>query len=94
MNEIVFDSSTIVITERSSIRVSGISSVDSFDSIQISASTCNGEILVIDGDSLTVKDVNLDKGILEAEGKINGVNYYERNPAKRSFGIKGLFGSK
>ena len=86
--------SGIVAEGRKYIKVFSILSVDSFDEFQISVSLKDGDYLVIDGSSLSVKDVNLDKGMLEAEGVINGLNYYEKNPEKKSSGIKGIFGLK
>ncbi len=84
----------VVLSERSHVKISGIASVDSFDEFQISATTTKGEYVVIDGNGMSVKDVNLDKGVLEAIGNIDGINYYGKNPVKRSSGFKGLFGIK
>ena len=84
----------ITIDGRKSIKVFSIFTVDSFDENQISVTLKDGECLVIDGTSLQVRDVNLEKGIVEAEGTINGVNYYVNNPVKRSGGIKGFLGIK
>lgn len=84
----------VVLSERSHVKISGIASVDSFDELQISATTNKGECIVIDGSGMSIKDVNLDKGVLEAVGNIDGINYYDKNPVKRSAGFKGLFGIK
>ena len=76
------------------VKICSVTSVDSFDEFQISLTLKDGECLVIDGMSMSVKDVNLDSGIVEAEGEISGLNYYDKNPVKRSGFLKGLFGFK
>lgn len=55
--------------------VTGIVSVDSFDENGISATTASGESIVAEGSDVTVTDVNLEKGQLEAEGNFTGIFY-------------------
>ena len=84
--------SSINLINRSKIVVSGVASVDSFDANVISATTVDGDTLVIEGEELSVTDVNLEVNKLEAVGKITGMFYYE---ARRKNGIlKGLFGGR
>lgn len=80
----------ISIQNRSKILVTGIKSVDSFDETVICATTCDDISLVVEGTELEVRDVNLEKGILEAHGVFNGLYYNESTASKRS--LWGLFG--
>lgn len=84
--------SNINLINRSKIVVSGVVSVDGFDANAISATTVDGDILVIEGEELSVTDVNLESNKLEAVGRISGMFYYE--PRRKNGILKGLFGRR
>ena len=86
-------SQDISIANRSSVTVSGIKSVNSFDENQISVITENDEMLYIEGKELSVKEINLDNGIVEAFGKVYAVYYEDGAKVNRSFFNK-IFGNK
>ena len=65
----------ILIYNRSKISISGIKSVDSFDESFISMTTDQDEHLVIEGSGLTVSDVSLDSGKVDAVGYVSGAFY-------------------
>lgn len=75
----------ILIYNKSKISITGIRSVDSFDESFISMTTTDEQRLVVEGNGLTVSDVNLDSGKVDAVGNISGV-FYE-STVKNSTGI-------
>ena len=84
----------VSLKNRKEIRISGITSVDSFDEYRICATSCDGMGIVVDGLSLAIKEVNLDECFVEAVGDIQGF-FYESGIKKTKVGfIKGLFGAK
>ena len=83
---------SISLINRNKLVVSGIVSVDSFDETRICATTVDGENLVVEGEDLSVTDVNLENFKFEALGKVFGIFYYE--PHKKVGLFKGMFGSK
>jgi len=70
----------VVMEERSSLSVSGVEEVDSFDENTISLSTCQGA-LVIRGENLHIEKLSLDGGDLRLEGSIDSLTY-EENKSK------------
>ncbi|MBE6681778.1 MAG: hypothetical protein E7600_05815 [Ruminococcaceae bacterium] len=80
----------ISILNRCKILITGIKSVDSFDENIICATTADDVSLIVEGSGLEVCDVNLVKGVIEANGVFNGLYYNESTSVKKSFW--GLFG--
>lgn len=67
---------SITIDKRESFLASGIIDVLSFDEDSVIADTNDG-ILIIKGSNLHINRLNLEKGDLQLEGKINSVTYEE-----------------
>ena len=67
---------------REGIRISGVSDVISFDEGGVSLETLCGN-MAVEGEELHVRTLNTDEGIVEIDGKINGVYYYESKPVKK-----------
>ena len=82
----------INITDRRKIELTGIKAVDSFDEFTISLSVICGK-LVIEGDGLNITVLDLDKGIVAAEGTVTAVIYTEEN-VKRTGLFSKMFGGK
>ncbi len=76
---------SIVIKDRKSIVVTGISSVDSFNETTIVATSLSEDTVVVEGNGLKLCDVNLDNFLFEAEGNITAVFYDEKISVKKSF---------
>lgn len=85
------EQSNIVISGRHSITVTGVSSVDTFDEECIVASLYDTTTLCIEGEGMSIKDVNLEKGILEASGLVTSLYYLGEKRQKSSF-LKRVFG--
>jgi sporulation protein YabP len=72
-----------VLEERSSLSISGVEEVDSFDENTITLSTCQGA-LIIRGENLHIEKLSLDGGDLRLEGSIDSLTY-EENKSKGGF---------
>ncbi len=77
---------SLILDNRRSISVIGVSDVDSFDEQTVVAYTSIG-ILTIKGENLHINSLNVDTGDLSIEGKINSIYYSENqsNSGKNLF---------
>lgn len=74
---------------RKSLVLSGVRSVDSFDSEEFLLETEMGYLL-IKGENLHLRSLNLEQGQVSIEGKINEVGYLDNyRPGEK---VKGFFG--
>ena len=64
----------LVVERRESAHISGVLDVISFDEAQVICETDMG-VLILTGFNLHVKSLNLESGILEIFGGIEGINY-------------------
>ena len=88
-NKEVEKQSKIVICNRETLSVTGISKVISSTDKLISV-IINGKTMAIEGENLTVNELNLQTGILNASGKISSLKY---TAEKQKDGlIKRIFG--
>ena len=80
-------SHNLTLIKRNKLNVTGIQSVDSYDDYSISATTIEGEQLYIDGDGISLMDVNLENKCFEASGNFISIQYSSERSKVRS----GLF---
>lgn len=64
----------VIMTNRSSLLISGIEDVESFDEDQVIAYTVDG-IMTIKGVDFKINRLNVDIGELEIEGDIDSIAY-------------------
>lgn len=83
---------SITVTDRASIELTGILSVDSFDEFTITLNVSSGK-LMIEGENLKIGVLDLEKGKVSAEGRINAVYYTDGSPAESGF-LTRLFGRR
>ena len=76
----------IMMEERSSLTVSGVSDVERFDENEIVMSTSKGT-LVVTGENLHIEKLSLDGGDLKVEGDIDALTY-EESRRERSGGLR------
>ena len=81
------------ITDRRRIELTGIKAIDSFDEYSVVLTVSCGK-LTVEGEQLGVTVLDLDKGIVCAEGHINAVIYSDRIDGERHGFLSGLFGGK
>ena len=72
----------LVIEERRSLTVTGVTDVERFDEASILLSTSKGT-MVVTGENLHIEKLALDGGDLKVEGEIDGVSYEEEQPVGR-----------
>jgi len=82
-------SGNITLLARKVLTTDGVIDVLSFDDGLVSLSTSLG-LLVVEGEELHVKKMDMEAGIVSLEGKIYGVYYTD----ERSSHKKGLFGRR
>lgn len=73
----------MILEERKSLTVTGVSDVDSFDEQTVVAYTDLGE-LTVKGSSLHIEKIDLDAGELAIEGEISSLSYSDRPGGKGS----------
>lgn len=74
----------IMLEERSSLTVSGVSDVERFDENEIVMSTSRG-VLVVTGENLHIEKLSLDGGDLRVEGEVDALSYEEGGPKREGF---------
>lgn len=79
----------IVICNQSTISLNGISKVISSTEKLISV-VMNGKVMAIEGEDLTVNELNVETGILTANGKVNSLKFTTEK--QKDSLIKRIFG--
>lgn len=77
---------SLILDNRKSLSISGVSDVDSFDEQSITVYTAIGD-LTIKGKDLHINTLNIETGDLQVNGKIDSLIYSESNQPLN----KGLF---
>jgi sporulation protein YabP len=72
----------IVLTDREDMIIDGVSNLGSFDEKEVVVETEQG-LLVVKGEGLNIKQLNLDKGCVSLEGTIKSVSYDDEVKVKK-----------
>lgn len=85
-----YDRHEITMLNRELLQVSGVVHVESFDAQEFVLDTAYG-LLVIRGDNLHIKTLNLENGLVAIEGTIFDIGYFNEKatPTQKA---KGIFG--
>ena len=83
MTENTYGNFTVI--NRKSIDISGVESLDSFDEYSINLSV-KDSVLTVEGENLSITTLDLERGKVLAEGKINGI-YYSDSKAPSGNGM-------
>ena len=83
----------INITDRRKIELTGVKSVDSFDEGLITLTVSCGR-LTVEGEGMNITVLDLDRGVICAEGVINAVLYSDMAGAGEKGMFSRLFGGK
>ncbi len=78
---------SVILQDRATLELSGVTDVDSFDENEISLYTTLGE-MVIRGKSLHVNTMNVDTGDMQIDGDIRSIVYGDKDRKKKT----GLWG--
>lgn len=80
----------LVLNSREKLSINGIKEIISFDESNVNIKTLLGE-LSIEGSNIHINILNIDKGELELQGKITGLNYCDRYDSERSSLLSKIF---
>lgn len=72
----------LCIKDRRSMTISGVKEILSFDEQSVHLLTVGGD-LAVDGDGLRVKVLDVERGNVSLEGRIDGISYLEEAPSER-----------
>ena len=79
----------LTLKERSSLTISGIEHIYSFNDKKVELRTSAGE-MIIEGENLDMDKLSLDENVISIEGTINSIVYSKERKPQESF-IKRLF---
>jgi len=79
---------TLSLDSRSSLSVTAVDDVISFDETLVSLSVGESQ-LNISGDGLSIKNLSIENGELTVNGNITAILYFDDTPRKKRFGIFG-----
>ena len=75
---------SITLKDRSSLVISGIEHIYSFNDKKVELRTSAGE-MVIEGENLDMSKLSLDENIISVEGTINSIVYSKERKPQESF---------
>ena len=81
---------SVSIKDRSSISITGVTEVISFDDSSIVLKTAQGG-MAIEGSSLKIDRLSVENGELSADGKIDSVYYFSVSKKEKSGILRGMF---
>ena len=93
-NEIGIGLHSVTLKSRKYLVITGVKSLDSYDDAHVVVSVGADLSLTVEGVGISVKDVNIDKEILEAEGDFSSFYYDENKTIERVNFFGRLFGKK
>ena len=79
---------TLSLDSRSSLSVTAVDDVISFDETLVSLSVGDSQ-LNISGDGLSIKNLSIENGELTVNGNITAIVYFDDTPRKKRLGIFG-----
>lgn len=83
----------ITVTDRKSIELTGIRSVESFDEFTITLTVSCGT-LTVEGENLSIGVLDLEKGRVSAAGCINAVYYADSGAPQKGGVLSRVFGKR
>ena len=70
------------VKDRHSLTVNGVKEIVSFDEQSVRMLTLGGD-LTVDGEGLRVKVLDVERGCVALEGRIDGINYLDEEPREQ-----------
>ena len=80
---------SISLKERSSLVISGVDHIYSFNDKRVELLTSAGR-LIVEGESLDMSKLNLEESIISVEGTVNSLNYVKAKKTEEKF-LKKVF---
>ena len=84
-NRVRYRNQNIIVEDRENMTVTGVEQVESFIENTIVLTTIKGG-MIIKGEDLNISKLNLDDGNVKIQGKINGINYSNKETPKNIMG--------
>ena len=84
-NRVRYRNQNIIVEDRENMTVTGVEQVESFNENTIVLTTIKGG-MIIKGEDLNISKLNLDDGNVKIQGKINGINYSNKETPKNIMG--------
>ena len=78
----ILSTHSLMLENRQNGRITGVKDIKSFDEKEILLFTQAGK-LVIEGEQLHVKQLDLEKGEVDLEGKVDSLTYLSKNTDNR-----------
>lgn len=78
----ILSTHSLMLENRQNGRITGVKDIKSFDEKEILLFTQAGK-LVINGEQLNVKQLDLEKGEVDLEGKVDSLTYLSKNTDNR-----------
>lgn len=72
----------LTLVDREELTIDGVSSLGSYDEKEIVMETEQG-VLIIKGEGLNIKQLNLEQGNIIIEGTVKGIHYEEESRQKK-----------
>ena len=91
MDEKLKRTHSLKLENRSGLKLTGVTDVDSFNEESVIAYTDYGS-LTVSGENLNVKELNLSNGTLEVEGEVTAMIYSSKTSKEKGI-FKRLFGA-
>lgn len=79
----ILSTHSLMLENRQNGRITGVKDIKSFDEKEILLFTQAGK-LVINGEQLHVKQLDLEKGEVDLEGKVDSLTYLSKNTDNRN----------
>lgn len=70
------------VKDRRVMTVSGVKEILSFDEQSVRMLTASGD-MAVEGDGLRVKVLDVERGCVSLEGRIDGIRYLDEEPSER-----------
>ncbi len=80
----------VILNSRERLSINGVKEIINFDENVVNVKTVCGE-LSIEGENIHISVLNIEKGELEMQGKISGLNYYDGNDSERRSLLSRIF---
>lgn len=80
----------VMLDLRERLSINGVKEIINFDENAVNLKTVCGE-LSIEGENIHINVLNIEKGELEMQGKINGLNYFDSGDGEKRSLLSKIF---
>ncbi len=88
------DKNNVLLYGRNRLTVTGVKDVSGFDESCIVIGVCDGSTLTVEGSSLNITVLDLEKGCVEGTGNVTGVFYSDGTTAEKPGLLSRIFRGK